>query len=182
MIDRVEHGEEAPRPNGGGEDALFVAFRVLEPALRRFIAKRLRNSADVDDILQEVAARVAGRENRIPIENKTAFLFSIASNLIRDRDRRDLVRHQNDHVALDDLEIADPAALQDQVADSRQRMRRFMAALQALPRQEREVFVRHRVEGQTLQEVAAHAGLSLAQVRKLVEHASARLARKVWKD
>lgn len=182
MIDQAKNDTGPPGANGDGEDALFQALRVLTPALRRFVAKRVRNSADVEDILQDVAARIAGRDRSVAVDNKTAFLFSVASNLMRDRDRRGLVRRQNEHVALDNVEIADPAALQDEVVDIRQRLRRFMTALGTLPRKEREVFVAHRVEGQTLLDVAQQAGLSLAQVRKLVEHASARLARKVWKD
>jgi RNA polymerase sigma factor (sigma-70 family) len=164
------------------DDPLFEAFRVLEPALRRFIANRVRNDADVEDVLQDLAARIIGRDREAPVENKTAFLFSIASNLMRDRDRRRLVRRQGDHVALEDVEIADPAALQEQIVDSRQRLQRFMAALKTLPGKEREVFLLHKVEGQTLLQAAERTGLSMAQVRKLVEQAMARLARKVWKD
>lgn len=166
----------------GGGDPLFEAFRALEPALRRFVASRIRQDADVDDILQGVAARVAARDRDVPVENKTAFLFSIASNLLKDRGRRRLVRRQGEHVALDDVELADPAALQDDVLDGRQRLRRFLTALEALPGKEREVFVLHRMEGRTLLQVGEQTGLTLAQVRKLVERAMARLARKVWKD
>lgn len=166
----------------GSGDPLFEAFRALEPALRRFVASRIRQDADVDDILQGVAARVAARDRDVPVENKTAFLFSIASNLLKDRGRRRLVRRQGEHVALDDVELADPAALQDDVLDGRQRLRRFLAALEGLPGKEREVFVLHRMEGRTLLQVGEQTGLTLAQVRKLVERAMARLARKVWKD
>ena len=161
-------------------DPLFEAFRALEPALRRFVAARARQ--DVDDILQGVAARVIGRDRNVPVENKTAFLFSIASNLLRDRGRRGRARRQGEHVGLDEVELVDPAALQDDVLDGRQRLRRFWAALDALPVKEREVFVLHRMEGRTLLQVGEQTGLSLAQVRKLVERAMARLARKVWKD
>jgi DNA-directed RNA polymerase specialized sigma24 family protein len=51
-----------------------------------------------------------------------------------------------------------------------------------LPAREREIFVAHKVEGETLLQVAETTGLSLAQVRKLVEQAMARLMRKGWKD
>jgi RNA polymerase sigma-70 factor (ECF subfamily) len=180
VIERAK--PDADPPAGQGDDPLHHAFMVLTPALRRFIAKRVRNSADVEDILQDLAARIAGRDRSAAIDNKTAFLFSVASNLVKDRDRRGLVRRQNEHVALDNVEIADPTALQDDVVDGRQRLRRLMTALGSLPRKEREVFVLHRVEGRTLLEAAQQSGLSLAQVRKLVERASARLARKVWKD
>ena len=161
-------------------DPLFEAFRALEPALRRFVAARARQ--DVDDILQGVAARVIGRDRNVPVENKTAFLFSIASNLLRDRGRRGRARRQGEHVGLDEVELVDPEALQDDVLDGRQRLRRFWAALDAVPVKEREVFVLHRMEGRTLLQVGEQTGLSLAQVRKLVERAMARLARKVWKD
>ncbi|MBO9545446.1 sigma-70 family RNA polymerase sigma factor [Caulobacter sp.] len=163
-------------------DPLFSAFVALEPALRRFVASRTRQDADVDDILQAVAARIVARDRDVPVENKTAFLFSIASNLLKDRGRRGLARRQGEHVPLDGVELADPAALQDDVLDGRQRMRRFLAALDALPGKEREVFVLHRMEGRTLLQVGEQTGLSMFQVRKLVERAMTRLARKVWKD
>jgi RNA polymerase sigma factor (sigma-70 family) len=166
----------------GESDPLFQAFRVIEPALRRFIANRVRNDADVEDILQDVAARILGRDPEAAVNNKTAFLFSIASNLVKDRNRRRLVRRQGEHVTLDNVEIVDPAALQDQIVDGRQRMQRFLAALKTLPGREREVFVLHKVEGRTLLQTAEMTGLSLAQVRKLVEQALVRLTRKVWKD
>ena len=54
--------------------------------------------------------------------------------------------------------------------------------LDALPGKEREVFVLHRMEGRTLLQVGEQTGLSMFQVRKLVERAMTRLARKVWKD
>lgn len=165
-----------------GDDPLFHAFRVLEPALRRFIASRAHNDADVEDVLQDIAARIAARDPAALVENNSAFLFSITSNLMRDRSRRRLVRRQGEHVTLDDVDIVDPAALQDQVVEGRQRMERFLAALQALPGREREAFVLHRMEGHTLVQAAEITGLSLAQIRKLVEHAATRLSRKVWKD
>ena len=172
----------APSMAGEQADPLFEAFRALEPALRRFVAARLRHDTDVDDILQTIAARIVARDPDDEVENKTAFLFSVASNLMRDRNRRRLAQRQGEHVTLDDVEIADPAALQDDVVDGRQRLQRFLAALKTLPLREREVFVLHRMEGRTLLQVADRTGLSLAQVRKLVERAMARLARKVWKD
>jgi RNA polymerase sigma-70 factor (ECF subfamily) len=178
----TDPAKQPSTPKGGCGDPLFDAFRALEPALRRFVASRIRQDADVDDILQGVAARVAARDRDVPVENKAAFLFSIASNLVKDRGRRGLARRQGHHVALDDVELADPAALQDDVLDGRQRVRRFLAALDALPGKEREVFVLHRMEGRTLLQVGEQTGLSLSQVRKLVERAMTRLARKVWKD
>jgi RNA polymerase sigma factor (sigma-70 family) len=182
VINPAKNDRGPPAAAGDGDDPLFEAFRALAPALRRFIANRVRNDADVEDILQDVATRLAARDRDVPVDNKTAFLFSIASNLLRDRDRRRLVRRQGEHVALDDVEIADPAALQDQIVEGRQRLQRFMAALNTLPGREREVFVLHKMEGQTLLQAAERTGLSLAQVRKLVEQAIVRLTRKVWKD
>ena len=58
----------------------------------------------------------------------------------------------------------------------------YQRALKTLPGKEREVFVLHRMEGRTLLHVAESTGLTLAQVRKLIDRATVRLTRKVWKD
>lgn len=170
------------RATGRGGDPLFQTLHALEPALRRFIAARVRSLADVDDVLQDIAARLAARDPRAVVDNKTAFVFSIAANLLRDRKRRGHVRRDSGHVMLDDVELADPAALQDEVVDARLRLRRLSAALDRMPGEQSMVFVRHRIQGRTLSQVAEESGMSVAQVRRLLERAMTRLARKVWGD
>lgn len=182
MIKLAKSEDDRVTGQGVDNDPLFQAYCALEPALRRFVATRVRNTADTEDVLQDLVARILSRDPAVAVDNKTAFLFSIASNLLKDRDRRRVVRRQGEHVTLDNVEIPDTAALQDQIVDSRQRMERFLTALNTLSAKERDVFVRHRMEGQTLLHVAESTGFSVTQVRRILEQAMARLSRKVWKD
>src|SRR3954470_17666647 len=54
--------------------------------LMGFIRKRVTNEADAEDILQDVFYQFAG--NTQPIEQMTAWLFTVARNKIIDRQRK----------------------------------------------------------------------------------------------
>src|SRR5688500_9699698 len=54
--------------------------------LMGFIRKRVNNEADADDILQDVFYQFVG--NTQPIEQMTAWLFTVARNKIIDRQRK----------------------------------------------------------------------------------------------
>src|SRR5450755_863602 len=60
-----------------------------------FIRKRVRNEADAEDILQDVFYQLLG--NKEPIDQITAWLFTVARNKIIDRKRK------KQPFALDDL-------------------------------------------------------------------------------
>src|SRR5438094_5268495 len=63
--------------------------RVINDYSRRllgFIRKRVNNEADAEDILQDVFYQFIG--NTQPIEQMTAWLFTVARNKIIDRQRK----------------------------------------------------------------------------------------------
>ena len=64
-----------------------------------FIRKRVSNEADAEDILQDVFYQFIG--NTQPIEQLTAWLFTVARNKITDRKRK----HKNE--LLDDMYVSD---------------------------------------------------------------------------
>lgn len=63
-------------------DAMNTAYR---PALVSYFARRIGTMAEAEDLTQEVFMRLAGA-NLESIEKPEAYLFSIASNLLRDRE------------------------------------------------------------------------------------------------
>ena len=62
--------------------------RTYRPALVSFFMRRLRSSADAEDLAQEVLARVVSPE-RTNIRSAQAYVFRVAVNLLRDRARRE---------------------------------------------------------------------------------------------
>jgi RNA polymerase sigma factor (sigma-70 family) len=156
------------------------------PRLRNFIRGRVRDTADVEDILQEVWYELV-RANRLlmPIDQVTGWLFRVARNRIIDlfrKQQREILSFSSD-VKYPDLPIAkrlpSPEAgpemnyLRNTLVDELER------ALQELPKEQREVFVAHELEGRSFKELSASTGVNLntllARKRYAVLHLRARL-------
>jgi RNA polymerase sigma-70 factor (ECF subfamily) len=60
-----------------------LSYRQYREELRRHFAHNSRNSADVEDLVQEVYARLLKYRPREPIKDPRAYLFQIAQNVLR---------------------------------------------------------------------------------------------------
>ncbi len=82
-----------------------TAFREFRATLQRFVARRLRNPEDVEDVVQDVFLRVT--RNRVALENAKeplAWLFQVTKTALIDHTRRQQ-KHGNTEngVEIDDL-------------------------------------------------------------------------------
>lgn len=138
--------------------------------LRNFIRRRVPDPRDVEDILQDVFYELV-EANRLlmPVEHVTSWLFRVARNRIIDLFRRKqpeslseaaLGDDDDDLLRLEDLlpsADAGPYALyaRNVLLDE------LEAAVDELPREQREVFVAHELEGRSFKEIAARTGVSV---------------------
>jgi RNA polymerase sigma factor (sigma-70 family) len=156
--------------------------------LRNFIRRRVPDPRDAEDILQDVFYKLV-EANRLlmPIEHVTGWLFRVARNRITDLFRKKKPESFSDTAVRDDddelLQLEDllpspdagPAALhaRNVILDE------LELALDELPREQREVFVAHELEGRSFKEMAAESGVSvntlLARKRYAVLHLRERL-------
>lgn len=150
--------------------AEWLAQHVLphEPALRAWLSRRAVPHADVDDIVQESYAVLAGLPGVAHIGSPRAYVFRTAWSLILRQVRRSQVVsiHTVEDLGALDLE-ADEPGLERQLS-GRQELRRLAAAIDSLPPRCREVFMLRKVEGLSQREVARHSGLSESTVEKHV--------------
>lgn len=150
--------------------ALDVAEVVARyrPALLRYFLRHLASREDAEDMAQETLARLTRNAHRSDLLNTEAYLFRCASNLLRDRFRRDQARRTHLHVALDeavnDWPGEEPSC--ERVYEDKERLRRFLLALDALPTRCREVFLLQRYEGLTYGAIAKRLGISVSAVEK----------------
>src|SRR5258706_7059828 len=87
-----------------GMDELAARYRL---PLRRFFERRLRNSPDPDDLVQEVFVRLVRRGNMGAIQHLDGYVFQVAANVLRDHARRWSIRAEEAHHAqIDDVEPA----------------------------------------------------------------------------
>ncbi len=152
----------------------------LRPALLRYFRRHLDNDTDVEDLTQEALIRLL----RTPadIANAEAYLLRIASNLLRDRFRRDASRHAARHESLDERMHEWPSEEPggDRVYEDRERLQRFLAELAQLPPRCRQVFLLQRYEGMSYTAIARRLEISVSAVEKhmmrALLHFQARLA------
>jgi RNA polymerase sigma factor (sigma-70 family) len=156
--------------------------------LRNFIRRRVPDSRDAEDILQDVFYELV-EANRLlmPIEHVTGWLFRVARNRITDLFRKKkpvsfsdtTVAHEDDEpLRLEDLlpsADAGPEALYARHV----LLNELELAVDELPVEQRKVFVAHELEGRSFKELAAETGVSvntlLSRKRYAVLHLRERL-------
>jgi RNA polymerase sigma factor (sigma-70 family) len=144
--------------------------------LRNFIRRRVADPGDAEDILQDVFSElVEAYRLTKPLEEVTAWLFRVARNRIIDRFRK---KKPETFEALDELLPSPDAGPEAEYARS-VLLDELEAALAELPREQREVFIAHELQGRSFKELAADSGLSintlLSRKRYAVLHLRERL-------
>lgn len=138
--------------------------------LRNFIRKRVPDESDVEDLLQEVFYElvVAARLLK-PIDYVTGWLFRVARNRITDFFRKKKPENFTDTAIEDDngelLAIEDllpsSGAGPDAIYLRNLLLDELDLALAELPREQREVFVAHELDGRSFKELSDQTGVSL---------------------
>jgi RNA polymerase sigma factor (sigma-70 family) len=164
------------------------AVRREQSRLRNFIRRRVRDPRDAEDILQDVFYRLV-EANRLlmPIDHVTGWLFRVARNRITDLFRKKspesfsgaaVPDESDDLLQLEDL-LPSPDAGPEALYARNVLLDELEAAVDDLPKQQREVFVAHELEGRSFKEMAAETGVSvntlLSRKRYAVLHLRERL-------
>lgn len=165
----------------GSSDLLSVYFSKRE-AIERFLAARLGNREEAEDVLQELFLKLKRLELTGEVRDPAAYLFRAALNLARDH-RRERQRARTREA--DWVDSSSPGRVEAPVAEAafaaRQRLEAIRRALDELSPQCRRVFLLHKFEGLSHEEVAQRAGISRSTVEKhmhtALRHLIARLGR-----
>ncbi len=147
--------------------------------LGRFIRRRVPDPRDAEDILQDVYADlVTATRLLMPIDHLTGWLFRVARNRIADAYRAARRTPQDGDEALADL-LPDPGDGPEAQRRRAALLAEIEAALAELPREQREVFVGHELEGRSFAEMSASTGVGvntlLSRKRYAILHLRQRL-------
>jgi RNA polymerase sigma factor (sigma-70 family) len=155
-----------------------------QPRLRNFIRRRVPDPRDAEDILQEVFCQLM-EANRLlmPIEHVTGWLFRVARNRITDLFRKTRPASFRDGAAADEddemLRLEDVLPSPDAGPEALYARQVLLDALELavaeLPKEQREVFVAHEVEGRGFKEMAAESGVSVNTLLSRKRYAVLRL-------
>ena len=170
------------------EQNQFIADAVQrdEPRLRSFIRRRVLDTGDAEDVLQDVFYELISAYRLMkPAEEMTAWLFRVARNRITDLFRRKKAVSLNEPVAedenfgsLEDL-LPSPDGGPDAIYARTLLFDALDEALDELPEEQREVFIAHEFLGRSFKELAEESGASvntlLSRKRYAVLHLRRRL-------
>jgi len=159
--------------------------------LRNFIRRRVRDPRDAEEILQDVFyALVEANRLLMPIEHVTAWLFRVTRNRITDLLRRKrpeifsdsaIASRQGEGEPLLKLEelLPSPDAGPEALYSRNVLLDELELALDELPKEQRDVFVAHELEGRSFREMAAETGVSMNTLLSRKRYAVLRLRQRL---
>ena len=134
--------------------------------LTGYFRRRLRNDDEVEDLVQDVFARIVARDSEAPVEHLGGYVARTAASVLADRARRRSSRHAESHVEFDADWHADEEIDPERVLSGKEDLHAATAVLLSLPARTRAVFVLRRLEGYRHGEIAHHLGISVSAVEK----------------
>jgi RNA polymerase sigma factor (sigma-70 family) len=170
------------------DQRISEAVQREQSRLRNFIRRRVPDPGDAEDILQDVFLKLV-EANRLlmPIDHVTGWLFRVARNRITDLFRKKKPESFSDiATAAEDRELPQlgdllpsPDAGPEALYARHVLLDELELAIGELPKEQREVFVAHELEGRSFKEIAADTGVSmntlLSRKRYAVLHLRERL-------
>jgi len=157
--------------------------------LLNFIRRHVPDPGDAEDILQDVFYRLV-EANRLlmPIEHVTGWLFRVARNRITDVFRKKEpenfseleIEGEEERSSFEDL-LPSPDDGPDAIFARNVLLNELQRALSELPKEQREVFIAHELEGRSFKQMVVQTGVNmntlLARKRYAVLHLRERLQR-----
>ena len=167
------------------DQLIYEVMARDESRLRSFIRKRVPDSGEAEDILQDVFYELVEAYRMMkPIEQVTAWLFRVARNRMIDLFRRKKPDSLHDPVSESDGDTLEDLLPSPDEGPEAAYARGLLLdaldeALDELPAAQREVFIAHELLGRSFKEIAQETGLGvntlLSRKRYAVLHLRRRL-------
>jgi RNA polymerase sigma factor (sigma-70 family) len=139
---------------------------VHEPELRSWLNRRQVLGLDVDDVIQESYAILAGLQSVDHIHHPRIYFFEVAKSVILQSFRQSRVVAFSALAEFDALLIPDDAPSPESIAAGRQELGRLAELIEKLPPKCREAFVLRKIRGLSQRDVASAMGVSENTVEK----------------
>ena len=153
------------------DESISEVVRHEKNRLRNFIRSRVEDPLDAEDILQEVFYElVVAFRLMQPLEQVGAWLFRVARNRITDRFRKKKPDASLDSqpIGIEDGEplllrdmLPSPDAGPDAIYARSVLVQELEDALEELPKEQRDVFIAHEIEGRSFKDLAAETGVNV---------------------
>jgi len=143
-------------------DTVVAHYRELVD----FLSRRTGSRESAQDCAQEAWIRLAtSRTLKAPIDNLRAYVFQVAANLAIDFQRQHAAEQRKQALyAQSRLPDAAPDTLD--IASLRQTIARLEAAILSQPLRTRQIFLMHKIDGDSYADIAQALAVSVKTVEK----------------
>ncbi len=176
------------RMTGEQDRQVYEALERERPRLRNWIRQRLADPSEVEDVLQDVFFELVQVDRLLsPIEDVGAWLYRVARNRITDLFRKKkpealadqvIASNAGEALALEDL-LPSPDAGPEAIYARGILLEELADSLDALPAEQREVFLAHEIEGLSFREISALTGTSVNTLISRKRYAVLQLRRRL---
>lgn len=148
----------------------------------QFLRRNWRDQSEIEDLLQEVYARVFEAARAQPPAAAKAFVFTTARNLLINRVRQQQIVAIESVADLEKLGVVQDEPGPDRNVVARDELRRLQAALDRLPPRCREAVILRRVEGLSRREIAQRMGIGEGTVKDYLALAVSALSDMLYRE
>jgi RNA polymerase sigma factor (sigma-70 family) len=170
----------------GQSNSIIETVKSYGKRLFGFIRKQVGSDADAEDILQDVWYQFSNLADVETLENTGAWLYRVARNKVTDRYRRRRPDSLEDYGFEDDegeFHFGELLLADDNTPETEHLRQVFweelFAALEDLPKNQRDVFIWNEMEGQTLQHIADRTGENIKTLISRKRYAVQQLRRRL---
>lgn len=156
-----------------------AAFEVLylrhKGPVYRYMLRLCRNEAVAEELFQEVWMKlIKARENYVATAKFTTYLYKLAHNQFIDHYRKQTVRIVEDQ-SVDADDVGQTVNNPEQQAQTNQAFGKLVELVEALPNEQREVFLLREEAGMSLPEIAETLGINNEAAKSRLRYAIAKL-------
>lgn len=156
---------------------LELLFERYSRALYCYFLRHTRQKSDAEDLVQDVFVRIGRMSGTGAIRNEEAFLFEIASNLLKDWARKRQTHGMPIEPIAAYFELWDREPGAERVLQAKAELNAVVQALDGLGEKTRRIFLLRRLELVKCQEIAALYGISVKAVERHIAKALVHLSR-----
>jgi RNA polymerase sigma factor (sigma-70 family) len=170
----MEQALDTVAENSRGETCLRSAYLQHAQALKNYLMLTV-SEADAQDLTHDVYLRMAGHPSLSSVQNIRAFMFTAATNLLRDRWRKANAKFAPTLVNYEDCCLSDEAGDPCEVVDWQDRLKRVNKAIAQLPAKPRQAFELSRMQSRSYSEIADQLEVSVSMIEKHISFALNRI-------
>jgi RNA polymerase sigma-70 factor (ECF subfamily) len=156
------------------DTCLANAYLQHSQALKNYLMLTV-SEADAQDLLHDVYLRMANHGDLSSVQNMRAFMFTTATNLLRDRWRKANAKFAPTLVNYEDCYLSDEAGDPCEVVDWQDRLGRVRRAISQLPNKPRLAFELSRLQSRSYAEIAEQLQVSVSMIEKHISFALNRI-------